>query len=309
MKHELAASSSRPSDFGSFWYTVGRELSDISPSVEEEWIPLRSTDYADLYGVRVQSIGAYSIFGYLSVPKKQGPHPAIYYAPKNGSVLEIIPQGTANQIRERYMILSIASRGMRNSDTPYVATYPGQLIDGVDNPLIYIYRSVIADALRGLDYLVQREDVDTSRILVYGNDIALLVGALHGAVTHLVTRPAYFFDSIPNAIRTSTYPLEEFNDFLQCYPGKAENVTNALEYFNLRWHASAVTAETLIMAEPAGSAYSLEILRDLESEMSADVTMYESRNSTYKDGMYVERWITDRLVGADSAAILPNCWN
>ena len=309
MKHELRASLSRPSDFDSFWHTVGRELSDISPSAEEEYIPLRSTDYADLYGIRIRSLGSYRIFGYLSVPKKTGPHPAIYYVPKNGSVLEIIPQGTANHIRERYMILSIACRGMRNADTPYVAPYPGQLIDGVDNPLTYVYRSVIADALRGLDYLVHREGVDTSRILVYGNDIAFLVGALHGAVTHLVTRPAYFFDTISNAIKASTYPLEEFNDFLQCYPKKSENVINTLEYFNLRWHASAVTAETLIMAESAEAPYSPEILRGLQSEMTAEVTMYGSRNSNYKDGMFVERWITDRLVGTESAAILPHCWS
>ena len=34
--------------------------------------------------------------GYLSIPTGTGPFPAIYYPPKYQSVLEIIPQGTAN---------------------------------------------------------------------------------------------------------------------------------------------------------------------------------------------------------------------
>ena len=79
----------RPSDFGSFWYELGKDLADISASPEIEAIPMRSTDFADLYGVRITSIGPYRLFGYLSIPKSEGPVPAIYYVPKNASVLEL----------------------------------------------------------------------------------------------------------------------------------------------------------------------------------------------------------------------------
>ena len=96
-------SKTRPSDFGSFWYSVGKELAEVPIAPEVESIPMRSTDFADLYGVRLSSIGPYRLFGYLSIPKGDGPFPVIYYVPKNASVLEIIPQGTSNQIRSRYI--------------------------------------------------------------------------------------------------------------------------------------------------------------------------------------------------------------
>ena len=97
-------------------------------------LPLRSTEFATLYGVRLTSLGPYRLFGYLSLPAGHGLFPAIYYAPKYQSVLEIIPQGTANLQRSRYVTFSLASRGQRNADTPYAAMFPGLLTDRIDDP-------------------------------------------------------------------------------------------------------------------------------------------------------------------------------
>ena len=112
---------SRPLDFGKFWYALGKELSDLPVAPEVSPIPLRSNGFCDLYGVTLTSVGPYRIFGYLSIPKGEGPFPTIYYVPKNASVLEVIPQGTSNRIRSRFLTFSIACRGMRNSDKPYAA--------------------------------------------------------------------------------------------------------------------------------------------------------------------------------------------
>ena len=149
-------SKTRPSDFGSFWYTVGKELAEVPIAPEVEPIPMRSTDFANLYGVRLSSIGPYRLFGYLSIHKGDGPFPVIYYVPKNASVLEIIPQGTSNEIRSRYITFSLACRGMRNSDSPYAAMYPGQLTDGIESPETYDYRGIVADTIRGADDIMTR---------------------------------------------------------------------------------------------------------------------------------------------------------
>ena len=93
-----------------------------------------------------------------------GPFPAIYYAPKYQSVLEIIPQGTANLQRSRYITFALAGRGQRNADTPYAAMFPGLLTDGIDQAASYIFRGIVADSVRGLQFLLTRRELDSRRV-------------------------------------------------------------------------------------------------------------------------------------------------
>src|SRR6185295_12218423 len=101
----------RPADFDQYWQDTLDTLAGYPACPEIDALPLRTTDFATLYGVRLTSLGPYRVFGYLSVPVGPGPFPAIYYAPKYQSVHEIIPQGTANAQRSRYVTFSLAVRG------------------------------------------------------------------------------------------------------------------------------------------------------------------------------------------------------
>lgn len=298
----------RPASFDEFWNEVGRELSGTPIAPEVEPIPMRTTDFADMYGVRITSVGPYRLFGYLSVPKGEGPFPTIYYVPKNGSVHETIPQGTSVFIRQRYVTFSIACRGMRNSDKPYAAMYPGQLTDGLESLQSYVYRGITADAIRGLDFLVSRPEVDKTKIVAWGNDIALLAAALHDGATHVVSTPTYLFDTLEMASTTSTYPLEEFNDYLRLHPERRDDVAAILGHFNLRWHAPAITAETLLLAEHESGIYSPDALAELANGIAGEVTVHESERSSFKDGLFTEKWITEKLIGQDAKPIVPEHW-
>ena len=301
-------SKNRPSDFGSFWYTVGKELAEIPVAPEVESIPMRSTDFADLYGVRLSSIGPYRLFGYLSIPKGDGPFPVIYYVPKNASVLEIIPQGTSNEIRSRYITFSLACRGMRNSDSPYAAMYPGQLTDGLESHETYVYRSIVADTVRGADYIMTRPEVDKNRVAAWGNDNAILAAALHDSITHIVSTPAYLFDPIESVSKTDSYPLAEFGDYIRSNPSNSDMARSILEYFNLRWHAQSITANTLIMADHEDGIYSTETLSDLKELIPSEITLHGSERSSFKDGLFAENWITSEMFGKEVSPIVPEHW-
>src|ERR671923_756669 len=160
---------SKPADFDQYWQRTLDDLAGFPAQPELELVPLRTTDFATLYGVRLTSLGPYRVFGYLSIPAGQGPFPAIYYAPKYQSVLEIIPQGTANLQRSRYITFSLAGRGQRNSDTPYAAMFPGLLTESIDDAESYIFRGIAADGVRGLEFLLTLRELDTSRVVIVGN--------------------------------------------------------------------------------------------------------------------------------------------
>ena len=296
----------RPSDFGSYWYEISKELSDVNMDSEISVIPIRSNKSSTLYSVSLVGVGNYSLKGYLSIPNAKGPFPTIYFVPRNASVLEIIPQGTSNAIRDQFVIFSLACRGMRNSDNPHVSMYPGQLTENVDSVEDYIYREIVADTLRGLDFILTIPEIDKNSLLAQGNDIALLAAALHGAVTHVVATPGYFFDTIDIAKLTTSYPLEEFNDYLRLYPDSEDNVRETLSYFNLRWHAQSISANTLIICGDSENVYSKSNLTPLIDNINGKMTVKESENSAYKDGLFIQEWIADEI--GDGVPVLPQHW-
>ena len=298
----------KPADFDTYWQHVRDELAAYPMAPELEWLPLRSTDFATLYSVRLTSVGPYRLFGYLSLPQGEGPFPAIYYAPKYQSVLEIIPQGTANLQRSAYITFSLAARGQRHADMPYAAMFPGLLTDGIQDAQSYMFRGIVADAMRGLEFLLTRPELDPSRVVVFGNDMALTTAALASGATHVVTTPALFYNAAELEPRTQAYPLEELNDYGRMFPHHQAAVRQTLAYYDLRAFAPQVTAKTLIMAGAPGALLDQQALAPLVEAVAGETTVYDSAQSSYRDGLYAESWMAEQCGIADANRILPAVW-
>jgi len=300
--------SQRPGDFDQYWQDTLDALAGYPACPEIDAIPLRTTDFATLYGVRLTSLGPYRVFGYLSIPAGRGPFPAIYYAPKYQSVLEIIPQGTANLQRSRYITFALAARGQRNADTPYAAMFPGLLTDGIDRATSYIFRGIVADGVRGLQFLLTRRELDPARVVVVGNDMSLITAALQPGATHVVTAPQLFHDTAELAPRTRAYPLEEINDYLRAFPSRAESVRQTLAYYDLEAFAPRSSATTLVMAGAPGAVPDATSLGRVVAALRGQVTVHASEQSSYKDGLYAERWMAEQVDIMDLPGILPEHW-
>ncbi len=291
-----------------YWPDTLAELARYPMAPEIEPLPLRSTPFATLYGVRLTSLGPWRLFGYLSIPTGSGPFPAIYYVPKYQSVLEIIPQGTANLQRSRYITFSLASRGQRNADSPSAAMFPGLLTERIDDAASYVFRGVVADSVRGLQYLLARPELDRARVVLVGNDVALITAALADGATHVVTSPALFHDTAALAPKTHAYPLEEINDYVRAFPARAAAMRETLAHFDLKTFAPRVTAKTLVLAGARGSALDAAALAPVTSALRGPVTVYESEQSSFKDGLYAEQWMAEQCGIKDVQAIRPEHW-
>ena len=293
-------------DFERYWDGTLEELASYPAKPEVELLPIRCADFATMYSVRLTSIGPYRLFGYLSIPQGTGPFPAIYYPPKYQSVLEPIPQGSANFLRSRFVVFALGGRGQRLSDSPYSAGFPGHLTEGIDDSGSYIFRGTAADSVRGMEYLLTRDEVDADRVVAIGNDMALVTAALHDGVTHVVCQPGLLVDTLKLAARTGDYPLEEINEYLNLHPERREAVEDTLGYFDLSGFAPRVNARTLLMAGAPGSSLDAEGLSAVSGAIQGDVRVYESQSSSYRDGTHQEEWLAREFGFAE--AILPEHW-
>ena len=296
----------KPDDFDQYWEGTLNELAGLPARVEVEVVPMRETDYATAYGVNFTGLGSYRLFAYLSIPKGEGPFPALYYTAGYGSVVTPIPQGASNQIRSRHVTFSIAARGSRNADSPYAAAFPGLLTDGIEVAAAYRLRGIAADCVRGFEVLLARPEVDASRVVLIGADMALLTAGLAFGASHVVAAPALLYKTLELAGSTKAYPLQEINDYLSLHRRAKPAVTRTLSYFDVRWHAPKIEATTLIKAGPPDSVMDRRGLVSLTTEITGPVTVHESENSGYKDGLFADRWVSSQL--GFEAPILPEHW-
>ena len=62
------------------------------------------------------------------------------------------------------------------------------------------------------------------------------------------------------------------------------------------------------MAGPPGSLLDGPALRPLVTALQGQVTVYDSEQSSYKDGLYAEQWMAGQCGMTDVQSILPEHW-
>jgi cephalosporin-C deacetylase len=307
-----SVAADRPADFDAYWAAVEAELAALPAALELEELPMRSTAEAVCYGVRLTSVGPYRLFAYLSIPLGEGPFPAIYFAPRYQSVVEVLPQGDAREKRGRFITFSLAARGQRNADRPYAAAFPGLLTDGIEDPQTYVFRGIVADSVRGLEVLLQTAAVDLDRVAIVGtNDVALLTAALLPRASLLVTDCELFYNARAAVRRTEAYPLEEINDLLRaaesrCRADLEESLFATIDLFDPIRFAPRVRARTLLWTDPAGEPHDAPDLQALASRLGGPVEVRARTGSRYLDGLYQEEWISSHFGFVE--AIVPAAW-
>ena len=286
----------KPQDFDQYWKKVEDELASIQPAAERTELHLRSAPEAKVYGLKLTSLDHYRIFAYFCVPSGKGPFPVIYRLPNYGSVVHIPPF----EERCKYISVALCHRGQRLSDQPFAAKYPGLLTSGIDSQRNYIYRSIVADCLRVMDYLVSCDDVDSQKISLVGGDLALFTAALRDSASVLFYTPSLFYKALHKAKTTQNYPLEEFNDYLRSFPESIDQISQTLAYFEPMNFASRVKSEVMLMEESEGDANGLAV------SFARDIERSGSKHSSYKDGVVLAEWLSKKLQTGET--LVPMHW-
>jgi cephalosporin-C deacetylase-like acetyl esterase len=289
-----------PPDFDAYWNELDCELATIDPAPALTKTPQRSTPFSTSWDVRLTSTGPYRIFGYLSVPHGDGPFPALLNTPRYGSVNN--PPHWDD--RQRYVVLTIMHRGQRLADTPFSAPYPGLLTMDIHSPKTWIYRGILADIMRGAEYLLVHPAVDPARVAITGDDLALIAAARRPGFSTLTLSMYHLYRILDACLRTDAYPIEELNEYLAMCPDKADAVANTLSYFDPIAHAPSFIGTTILSEQDPGALNGPEWLDPLRQALGGPVVPYRLAHEGGTDHDALDALLAGQL----GVSALPRLW-
>jgi cephalosporin-C deacetylase len=207
---------------------------------------------------------------------------------------------TPYQERQKYVSMALCARGQRLSDRPYAARFPGLAVDGVEEASTYVYRGIIADTLRAIDFLFQRREVDARRVMLVGADTALLGAALRPRVAAVMAADPFLYAARDLAPRTNAYPHEEWNEYARTYPSRSEAMWTTLGYFDPLFLAPRITADVWLSVGTEGSLFSRTTSAPLVHEIAGKVDVDERTGYGYLDFRRAIAWRDQKLIRAST---------
>jgi cephalosporin-C deacetylase len=288
----FVSSVTKPDDFDDFWEQVQAELDALPLDPEMRHIPERSTPDVDVYEIHYTSLGGVRIAGWYCRPKAdylEAPYPGLAIVP--GYVSEpTLPKSWA---KLGYAAVGVAPRGKLRSNAQYNPGYPGLLVDRIIDKNTYAYRAFYADALRAIDFMLTRPEIDASRIGVHGGSqggaLSLVCCALRrDVVTCSALSAPYLTGFMDSAALTHSYPYEEMNEYFHTYPDRVDQVRETVSYFDCLNFAPMITAPLLLYVGLADDICPPETAFALREALTCDVTFHTYEGAGHEAGVYWE---------------------
>jgi cephalosporin-C deacetylase len=242
----------READFDSFWEGTINEA--LAQPLNGELIPyVLPTAGLQCYVVRFDGFKGGRIAGWYVRPTNRGKFPGLCmyhgYSGRGPRPLEMIPYAAQGMC-----VLSMDCRGQNGQSQDALVVdeghYPGWMTKGIRDPKQYYFRHVYADAVRALELLARREEVDDKRLAITG---ASQGGALTLAVAALSQRPILALPDIPflcdfrRAIQIAPNgPYPEISSFLKSFPHLYETVIRTLSYCDTLNLAPRIRCRTVV---------------------------------------------------------------
>jgi cephalosporin-C deacetylase len=287
-----AGAANRPRDFDQFWDSTKRHLAaaplspQLTPDLEhtDAAVACFKASYAGLRGAVVHAR--------YCRPAAEGTYPAVlvnpYYA--QGAIPPPVDLAKAG-----FAALAYQARGF-DVDLP---TYPLEstwyVLTGIDEPETYVFRDIVSNALRGLDFLYSRPEVDPHRIGVMGasqgGGVSLLVAGLDKRVA-AVAADFPFLSDWPDSLSATQPPYSDVSEYIKGHKTGADKIMKTLSFYDAGNVADRIEVPVLVQVGLKDRTCPPEGIKNVYGKLkSADKTLKEYPKADHSD-QGAERWQT-----------------
>ncbi len=242
----------READFEEYWRTTVADA--VKQPLNAELIPYDLPARGiQCFAVRFDGFKGGRIAGWFLRPESNGKFPGvcIYHGysgrgPRPLNLLDYAQQGVC--------VLSMDCRG-QNGQSQDAAVYPegyvaGWMTQGIREPQKYYYRHVYADAVRALELLARREEVDAKRLAItgvsQGGGITLAVAALSERPLIALPDIPYLCDFRRAVAIAGAGPYPEIPNFIKAFPDQYDKAFRTLSYCDNLNLAPLIKCRTVI---------------------------------------------------------------
>jgi len=246
-------SLNRADDFDVFWKQTIAEA--VGQPLNAELVPYQLTTRGlQCYAVRFDGFGGGRIAGWYVRPQANGKFPGVClyhgYSGRAARPLEMLAMAAQGMC-----VLSMDCRGQNGQSQdwlPREGQALGWMTQGIADPTTYYYRYVYADAVRALELLARREEVDPERLAVsgfsQGGGLSLAVAALSDR-SALTLCDAPFLCDFRRAVQIAPIgPYLEIPTFLKGHPEMTDQAMQTLSYCDCLNLAPWIKSRTIVCA-------------------------------------------------------------
>jgi cephalosporin-C deacetylase len=294
------AAPDRPRDFDAFWASARRELTAVPLDAQLTPDPEHTDAEAACFKADYASLREIRIHARYCRPARDGRFPAVLIVPwySKGAIpppLSLAKRGIA--------ALEFQARGYEVDQASYPIANSWYILEGIETPERYIYREIVAHALRGVDFLAVRPEVDAARLAVMGasqgGGVSLLVAGLDSRLI-AVSADFPFLTDWPGSLSAPGSPYADVRKYISELPEKRAAVLKTVSYYDTLDVADRLKIPVLVQAglkDRTCPAYQIETM--YARIKSANKRLKEYPNADHSD-QGAERWKTaeDFLVDA-----------
>lgn len=297
------------SDFKAYWDNAKAQAAQYPMKVEKTFVPEYSNDKVNCYLVKITSVQeGHHVYGYLSMPKKEGKYPVVFTPP--GAGIHVIDPTKGLFYAENGMIrLETEIHGIRPDldaktykeiANAFGSGNSNYFINGIEDRDRYYLKKVYLSCVRAIDYLISLPEWDGKNIVAQGGSqggaLALVTAGLDPRVTVCAASYPAMADMVGYLKgRAGGYP----HMFVQIEGLNKPEIIKTLQYYDVVNFAKNIKVPTVMTwgfndnVCPPTTSY--VVYNALKSEKEALITPINEHWSSDNTKKAILDWIKTKL--------------
>ncbi len=291
----------KPADFDQFWIKAKQELAGVAPQFKMTERPDMGGGNDQVYLIEMKSLGNMTIRAWLTLPKDRKPNqklPITVGLPGYGGEMKPF-----RGIQPGIAYIGLNVRGLGNSRDVIHVARDEYITYGIENKNSYIFRGVIMDCIRVIDFVASRPELDSKAIYTSGGSmgayLALILASLDDRIT-LVSADNPGYPDLRFIDKTwDVFPINTMKDYARRKGLNYPDFLNVWDYYDLKNFVSGIKCPTIVGIGLLDNFIPPTAEMVMYNNITAPKKIFLFNNLAHEVGpemgQYVGAWVYDKL--------------